>query len=273
MPAPRGDDASPAPTVAADGEDAWRKAFDEAFSAVAENVQRRVWRGVYGADYPEGIDPYSFVSLSELHTIADELRVGAGDTFGDLGCGQGGPGLWLAAHTGAGLVGVDLSAVAVQAASARSEALGLDGRARFRVGTFAETGLATGEVDALLSIDALIFAPDKAAAAREFARVLRPGGRLCLTTWDYHRQPAGRPPQVDDHRPVLAAAGFTVLRYAETDQWRFRATAVCDRLIEASAEIAAESGQDAAEVREGCIRMRATVDDMIRRVLVVAVRN
>jgi hypothetical protein len=43
---------------------------------------------------------------------------------------------------------------------------------------------------------------------------------------------------------------------------------------EASAEIAAESGQDdVASVREATIRMRATVDDMIRRVLIVAVRN
>ena len=48
---------------------------------------------------------------------------------------------------------------------------------------------------------------------------------------------------------------------------------MCDQLIAASAEIATESGQDVAAVREANVQMRATVEDMIRRVLIVAVRN
>src|SRR5689334_21977563 len=44
-----------------------------------------------------------------------------------------------------------------------------------------------------MSIDALLVAPSKQAAPREASRVLRPGGRLVLTTWDYSRQPEGRP--------------------------------------------------------------------------------
>ena len=39
-----------------------------------------------------------------------------------LGCGRGGPGLWLAQQAGAALVGVDLSPVAVDQAAARSAA-------------------------------------------------------------------------------------------------------------------------------------------------------
>lgn len=58
----------------------------------------------------------------------------------------------------------------------------------------ADAGLPTASPDAIVSIDALIFAPDKSAAIAELARVLRPGGRLAITTWDYHRQPARRSP-------------------------------------------------------------------------------
>jgi SAM-dependent methyltransferase len=251
----------------------WQSMFDTAFREVRDNVQRRIWRSVYGDEYPEGVDPYSFVSLSELHQLRDSLRVGDGDTFGDLGCGRGGPGLWLAARTGADLVGIDISPVALEAAAERAETLGLTGKTRYQHGSFADTGLPAASLDAVVSVDALIFAPDKSAAIGELARILRPGGRLAITTWDYHRQPAGRPPQLDDHRPVLKEHGFAVLGYTETVDWRHRVTAVSDALIEHSEEIAAESGLDVATVRTGNEAMRRTIDDMIRRVLIVAERR
>jgi SAM-dependent methyltransferase len=250
----------------------WQSVFDKAFGNVAETVSRRIWQSVYGEEYPAEVDPYSYVSRTELGLLRDELRVGAGDTFGDLGCGRGGPGLWLAAHTGSNLVGIDISTVALAAATARAEALGLASRVDYRHGSFAETGLADAALDAIVSVDALLFAPDKQAAVAEFARVLRPGGRLAMTTWDYHRQPAGRPPQVDDHRPLLADKGFVVHTYAETVDWRHRLTAIGDALVERAAEIAAETDADAAVVRARTEEMRRTIDDMIRRVFIVAER-
>ena len=70
-----------------------------------------------------------------------------------------------------------------------------------------------------MSVDALLFTPDKAAALVELRRVLVRGGRLVLTTWDYHTQPVGRPPQVPDHRPLLDRANFRVLAYDDTPGW------------------------------------------------------
>jgi SAM-dependent methyltransferase len=251
----------------------WPAAFDNAFRNAADNAHRRIWRAVFGDEYPEGIDPYSFVSRTELDLMARELRVGPGDLLGDLGCGRGGPGLWLAAKTGVDLIGVDISAVALQAAAARAEALGLKGRARYQQGSFADTGLSAGALDAIVSIDALIFAPDKRAAVSEFARVLRPGARLVVTTWDYHRQPVGRPPQVDDHRPLLEAAGFTVRSYTDTTDWRRRMTAVSAGLVAAAEEIAEETGEEIATVRAGIGEAVAQLNDVTRRVLIVADRD
>ena len=126
----------------------------------------------------------------------------------DVRCGRGAAGLWVAAHTSARLTGVDIAASALAAAGRRARSLGLAGRAEFVLGSFESVPQDNGSVDAAMSIDALLFAPDKQAALVEFGRVLRHGGRLVFTSWDYHSQPVGRPPQVADHRPLLVAAGF-----------------------------------------------------------------
>jgi SAM-dependent methyltransferase len=119
----------------------------------------------------------------------------------------------------------------------------------------------------------LLFAPDKRVTIDEFARVLRPGGRLVATTWDYHSQPEGRPPRVADHRPLLTAAGFRTRAYAETEAWRERITGITDRLLEAVRDLAVETGADPNELRDDLHEMAATTACMIRRVMLIAVRG
>lgn len=121
-----------------------------------------------------------------------------------------------------------------------------------------------------MSIDALLFTPNKAAALVELHRILQPGGRLVFTSWDYHAQPRGRPPQVPDHRPLLEAAGFEIDAHDETDRWRERLDGTNRGLLDAADEIAAEEGGPVDEVRAGIEEMAATAETMTRRVLVVA---
>jgi ubiquinone/menaquinone biosynthesis C-methylase UbiE len=248
----------------------WQSVFEETYAAPPSLVAARVGRGVFGADYPEGVDPYSFVSLGELRRIAAEIRVGEGETFADAGCGRGGPGLWVAAATGARLIGLDIASPALEAARRHADVMGIAARAEFRVGSFEDTALGTSSVDGVMSVDALLFAPDKHAALAELRRIMRPNARLVFTSWDYDRQPVGRAPQVDDHRPLLAAAGFDVLAYEETEEWRRRITDMTAGLLENADELAAESGDDVAIVRERLEEMQATIETMRRRILVVA---
>jgi SAM-dependent methyltransferase len=246
----------------------WRQVFEETYATDASPVQERIWREVFGDEYPEGVDPYSFVTRSELDRFAREVRVGPGQTLLDIGCGRGGAGLWVAAATGAELIGIDIAEAALVAARDRAKRMGRT--ATFRRGEFESTGLDDASVDAVMSVDALLFTPSKPAAFEEFRRILRPGGRLVLTSWDYHSQPVGRPPQVPDHRPPAEAAGFEVLAYDTTDQWRERNERAGQALLDAAEELAAESGEPVEEVRASVREMNATVETMIRRFFLVA---
>lgn len=77
---------------------------------------------------------------------------------------------------------------------------------------------------------------------------------------------------VDDHRPLLEAGGFTVPSYTDTTDWRRRLTAISAGLA-AAEEIAVETGEEIATVRAGIGEARRTIDDMTRRVLVLADRD
>jgi SAM-dependent methyltransferase len=251
----------------------WETRFTETFAAPASAVQARIWDEVYGDEYPATLDAYSAVSLSELNKFVVELRLSTGDVLVDVGCGRGGPGLWVAAQSGSRLIGIDIAETAVNAARGRAAALGLGDRAEFHRGSFKDTGLSKASVHAVMSIDALLFAPDKVVAIQELARILIPGGHLVVTAWDYWRQPIGRPPQVPDHRPILEKAGFEVRSYEETIAWRQRQTRLCELLLLAVDELAAEGGSDPRQIRTSLDEMRATLDCMSRRVLIVAERK
>jgi len=164
---------SPAPTAAD---------FDQAFSTAISPGIRRVWE-LAMPDLPPQIEPFSFVSPGLLHHVARALDLSPGQALVDLGCGRGGPGLWLAREADVSLIGVDFSPVAVDQATHRAALFGRHGRARFVVGDLTRTGLPAASADAAVSIDAFHFAADPAAAAAEARRVLRPARRLVLTNW------------------------------------------------------------------------------------------
>ena len=250
----------------------WTLVFGSVFDKPASAVEARIWSEVLGDEYPAELDPYSFTTWSELEQFTADLAVGPEDRLVDVGCGRGGPGLWVAASTGSSYVGVDIAEAALAEVRTRAARLGLAASAATAVGAFENLPIEVGGADAVMSIDALLFTPDKQAAAHELARVLRPGGRLVLTSWDYSGQPEGRPPQVTDHRPLLRAAGFTVRTYDATRDWEQRHRAFDARLLDSVDDLAAETGQNAEDIRAELREMAATVDVMLRRVYIVAER-
>jgi SAM-dependent methyltransferase len=243
--------------------------FEREFGRPPSSVEQRAALAALGDEYPSGLDTYSFVSRKELRQVAEQ--VSPGELVIDLGCGRGGPGLWVARAAGARLIGIDLAESALAHARGFADRLGVE--AEFVPGSFESTGLADATADVVMSVDAFLFTPDKRAAFAELARVLRPGGRLALLSWDYDGQPRNRPPQVADHRPLAEEAGLAVLAYDETDDWYRRCAVFVDFLIEHVEEAAAEAGEPVQDVRDGLQDMRDSIELMTRRFLMIAERT
>lgn len=236
---------SDAGDLVAGGYDAFYGAWDRS------PTLRRIWRDhVTGADYPEAFAHISFLPLTQLRALAEALQLRADQVVVDLACGAGGPGLWVAAEYGARLVGRDLSAVAVQRATERADALGLRDRAEFAPGSFENTGLASGSADAIMTVDALQYAPDKAKALLEMARILRPGGRCAIVAFELDAShTAGLPfweDPVPDYRPLIERAGLRLTSYEQLPEWHSLVTAGFGAIVAEQATLETELGAAAA---------------------------
>jgi SAM-dependent methyltransferase len=243
--------------------------FEEEFARAPSSIEEDAAVAALGEEYPSGLETYSWVSRTELRQVADQVPREASLVV-DLGCGRGGPGLWVAAAAGVRLIGLDVAGSALSRARAQAERL--DVEAEFRLGSFEDSGLPDASADLVMSFDAFLFAADKQAAFHELARLLRPGGRLAMTSWDYHTQPRNRPPQIPDHRPLAEAAGLRVLRYDDTDDWRNRCVVFADFLLDRAEALAQEAGAPVEEVLADLADMRDSIDCMTRRFLLVAQR-
>jgi ubiquinone/menaquinone biosynthesis C-methylase UbiE len=210
-------------------------------------TRQRIRREVYGDDYPAEADPRGYVTLTELRAIARDLRVGPGQTFVDLGCGPGGPGLWVARETGAALVGIDLSSGGIAQASERARELGLADRARFQVADLTSTGLPDASLGGAMSVDVLRAVPDKLGALREIARILKPGARFAFTNWDRDLSPPGYLPPLHDHRPLLQQAGFEIETYRVQPGAEDLRRAVYEAFVAAEQDFIREMGEEGAQ--------------------------
>lgn len=163
----------------------------------------------------------SLLTWDGVADVVDALRLGPGDRLLDLACGRGGYGLEIAARTGARLIGVDFASTAID--QARTLAEQFDSvEAEFRVGDLADTGLPAGSVHAVVCVDAIQFKP-VAESYEEMRRVLRPGGRVAITTWEALPNTDDRVPariQAVDTAAGLAAAGFADVTVRERPHWR-----------------------------------------------------
>jgi SAM-dependent methyltransferase len=110
----------------------------------------------------------------------DAVGLRPGERLIDVGCGNGNA-LLEAARRGAEVAGLDPSAGLVEQAAERLAGAGFSGDVRVGTAEAPPEGLGAG--DAVVSVFAVIFAPEPPAAIKGLVSLCRPGGRLALTTW------------------------------------------------------------------------------------------
>jgi SAM-dependent methyltransferase len=197
---------------------------------------------------PPALLSSSLLGWEGIGEVVAALRLSAGSTLLDMACGRGGYGLEVAARTGATLIGVDFSVEAVRQASEHARRLGR--AAEFRVGDLTSTGLDSGSVDGVLCVDAIQFARQPHGAYVELLRVLAPGGRAVLTTWETGSEDERIPERLRlvDVRGGLTAAGFANVEVVDRPAWREREQAMWEEAaaLDPAADPALQSLHDEA---------------------------
>lgn len=221
-------------------------------------------------DLPDWVIPLSSVDRALLEHIAEAMQLRAGDAFADLACGLGGPALWIAQQSGASLIGIDSSPVAVSHANALATDLRLTQRARFHARDATRTELPDASVSAVMSIDSLQFIQPE-AVTKEIARILRPGGRAAIATWEALTD-LELPTVVRDYHPYFEAAGLTVLTHDTVEGARARELAQYRLLVKHSEALRAQMGEAAEpllhEAESGLAREPAP--QRVQKVFIVA---
>jgi SAM-dependent methyltransferase len=216
---------------------------------------------------PEHLLSTSLLTWDGIGEVTQGLQLAAGSTLLDLACGRGGYGLEVAGRTGARLIGVDFSVEALRQARQQAARLGRD--AEFRLGALTATGLDTGSVTGVLCVDAVQFADPVEASFAEMRRVLAPGGRAVVTSWEA-RDPADERVPARLRRTNLAAglagAGFAAIEVVDRPNWRERERVMWEEAagLDPGTDPSLQSFHD-----EG-IRVLQTLP-LVRRVLAIAV--
>lgn len=132
-------------------------------------------------DWSDGTYELTAAELASVsENVADRLAPSPGMRVVDVGCGTGN-GALAVARRGATVTGVDPAERLLAVAAQRAEREGLS--VEWRAGRGGELPLDDDSQDAAIAVFSIIFAPDAAACVAELRRVVRPGGRVLLTTW------------------------------------------------------------------------------------------
>lgn len=143
----------------------------------------------------DGLSPQDLFTHDQDHyggleandAIAQRAGLAEGMKIADFCAGLGGPARYFAYGFGVHVTGIDLNGGRVEGAEELNRLVGMDAAVDMRQGDVTATGLPDGGFDAVVSQEAFLHVPDKAAVIAEAHRLLKPGGRLVFTDWVVHQ--------------------------------------------------------------------------------------
>ena len=167
--------------------------------------------------------------LQTTRRLGDLLRLNSDSRVLDVACGKGTTAIFLAKEFGCQVVGIDYGMENVLAARALAQVEQLQG-VQFEQSDAEILSFADASVDVVICECAFCTFPQKALAAAEFFRVLRPGGRVGIS--DLSRREAlpseldglmawiaciGDAQTIEGYTTYLVNAGFCVDRIEQHD--------------------------------------------------------
>jgi len=183
-------------------QDEIRALVREAYGSV-DSVSRAVAEKLYSREELEGVPA---VALDHALGVGNHLRyarIEPGDTVLDLGCGSGIDSILAARRTGptGRVLALDFLPEMLERTAAAAAEADLDNVETIE-GEMEAIPIPDESVDCVISNGVLNLSPRKARALAECARVLRPGGELCLA--DLTVDDEELPPEVLTHPAAWA---------------------------------------------------------------------
>ncbi len=152
--------------------------YEQSYAQFDSPLMRTLRQEAYGED----IGQHSWVSGDELRADIRRLGISAASRVLDLGCGPGGPLVFLIGACACAGTGIDVSETAIIAARSRAAAAGLESKLTLLQADLNQSlPLSDGSFDVVISLDVILHAADRLAVFREVARVLKAGGRFLFT--------------------------------------------------------------------------------------------
>jgi SAM-dependent methyltransferase len=152
--------------------------YGTAYRNFATQALEQVRRETYGEDFGQS----SWVTGQEYRRFFRLLGLRATDHVLDVGCGSGGPALFLAREIGCLVTGVDINEAGIRAGLALVREAGVQDKVHFRHADVREPlPFSDQSFDAVVCMDVMCHLPDRGRLFDDWRRVLRPGGRLLYT--------------------------------------------------------------------------------------------
>ncbi len=152
--------------------------YGTAYGNFADRVLGQVRLETYGEDFGQS----SWVTGDEYRQFIARLELTDRDHVLDVGCGSGGPAVFLARETGCAVTGIDVNQAGLSAGRDLVRQANLEDRVTLQLADVKNPlPLADHSCDALVCLDAMCHLPDRRRLFGEWRRVLRPGGRFLYT--------------------------------------------------------------------------------------------
>lgn len=146
------------------------------------NFETELYAEIRREAFGEDIGQCSWMTADEQDRCLGWLELSSGKSLLDVACGSGGPALRITTLTGCSVTGIDVHEEAIATGNSLAVQRGLTERAHFRVADAgAQLPFPASSFDVITCIDAINHLPNRPAVIADWARLLKPGGRLFFT--------------------------------------------------------------------------------------------